>query len=61
MGTRNEILANTIRRCKERDIIIPTYEQMRDPRKIPERIKAELKGIGLWDLHSRGSPGRTNP
>ncbi len=42
-----------IQRCKEKGILLPTYAQMRDPRKIPESIKSELKGIGLWDVHSR--------
>ena len=53
MADKQQILENTVRRCRERDIIIPTYEQMRDPDKIPEGIKEELKSIGLWDLHSR--------
>jgi len=42
-----------IRRCKEKGIILPTYAQMRDPTKVPESIKTELKGIGLWEVHSR--------
>jgi cysteine synthase A len=53
MPTKEQVLENTVRRCRERDIIIPTYEQMRDPDKIPQGIKDELKDIGLWDLHSR--------
>ncbi len=53
MKDRKKILENTIRRCRERNIIIPTYEQMRYPDKIPQKIKDELKGIGLWDLHPR--------
>jgi len=48
-----KILEKTIERARERNIIIPTYEQMRDPSKIPESIREELKGIGLWDLHPR--------
>ncbi|MDY6985691.1 MAG: pyridoxal-phosphate dependent enzyme [Candidatus Thermoplasmatota archaeon] len=48
-----EVLERTIRRARERNMIIPTYEQMRDPSKVPESIKEELKGIGLWDLHPR--------
>ncbi len=48
-----EVLERTIQRARERNIIIPTYEQMRDPSKIPEKIKEELKHIGLWDLHPR--------
>ncbi len=46
-------LENAIKRCRERNIIIPTYQQMRDPEKIPDGIKKELRSIGLWDLHSR--------
>ncbi len=42
-----------IQRCKDNGILLPTYEQMRDPSKIPQSIKDELKGIGLWDVHSR--------
>ena len=53
MPTKEQVLENTVKRCRERDIIIPTYEQMRDPDKIPAGIVDELKGIGLWDLHPR--------
>jgi cysteine synthase len=42
-----------IQRARERNIIIPTYAQMKDPAKIPAKIKEELKGIGLWDIHPR--------
>jgi len=42
-----------IQRCKEKGILLPTYAQMRDPSKVPETIKKELAGIGLWDVHSR--------
>ena len=44
---------NAIKRAKERNIIIPTYAQMKDPSKIPAKIKEELRGIGLWDIHPR--------
>jgi cysteine synthase len=42
---------NAIKRAKERNIIIPTYAQMKDPSKIPANVKEELKNIGLWDIH----------
>lgn len=42
-----------VQRCKEKGIILPTYAQMRDPSKVPESIKKELAGVGLWDVHSR--------
>jgi len=46
-----KVLQKTIERCKERNIIIPTYKQMRNPELIPEKIREELKNIGLWDLN----------
>jgi len=46
-------LERTIQRVRERNIIIPTFEQMRDPNRMPNKIKEELKDIGLWDLHPR--------
>jgi len=42
-----------IQRARERNIIIPTYAQMKDPAKIPANIREELKNIGLWDIHPR--------
>jgi len=53
MKETKKVLENTIKRCRERDIIIPTYEEMAHPEKIPQGIKEELRNIGLWDLHSR--------
>jgi len=44
---------NTVQRVRERNIIIPTFAQLRDPSLIPARIKEELLSIGLWDLHPR--------
>lgn len=48
-----ENLKKTIQRCRERDIILPTFEQMKDPGLIPDKYKEELKSIGLWDVHPR--------
>lgn len=40
-----------VERCRERSIVIPTFEQMKHPEKAPENIKSTLKTLGLWDLH----------
>ncbi|HEY43019.1 MAG TPA: pyridoxal-phosphate dependent enzyme [Anaerolineae bacterium] len=48
-----ERLERTVERARKRDIIIPTFAQMKDPSLIPEAVKEELLGIGLWDLVSR--------
>jgi cysteine synthase A len=42
-----------IQRVRERNIIIPTFAQMKNPDLIPAKIKEELKGIGLWDVNPR--------
>jgi len=46
-------LERTVQRARERNIIIPTFEQQLNPSLVPDKIKEELKGIGLWDLHPR--------
>lgn len=46
-------LENTIQRARERNIIIPTFAQMKDPSLIAASIKEELKHIGLWELDPR--------
>ncbi|MBN1535326.1 MAG: pyridoxal-phosphate dependent enzyme [Anaerolineales bacterium] len=43
----------TIKRVRERNIIIPTFAQMKNPQLIPDKIVEELRGIGLWDLNPR--------
>ncbi len=46
-------LQNALKRAKERNIIIPTFAQMRDPDLIPDKVKEELTGLGLWDVKPR--------
>ena len=46
-----EGLEHNVKRAKEHGIIIPTIAQMRDPDKIPEKIKEKLKNVGLWDVN----------
>lgn len=43
-------LDNAIARFRERGILLPTFEQQRNPELIPEKIKARLKETGLWDI-----------
>jgi cysteine synthase len=47
-----EQLQRTIKRAKEKNIIIPTFAEMKNPELIPDKIKDKLKGIGLWDINS---------
>jgi cysteine synthase len=41
----------SIRRVQERNIIIPTFAQMKDPGLIPAKIKEQLGEVGLWDIN----------
>jgi len=47
-----ERLKRAVQRAKERNIIIPTHAQMKDPARIPDAIKRRLKSVGLWDVDS---------
>jgi cysteine synthase len=44
-------LENAIRRFRERGIILPTFEEQKNPELVPEAVKKKLKGIGLWDIN----------
>ncbi len=46
-----EKLEKSVKRCKEKNVVIPTFAQMKDPSKAPAVIKEKLKTLGLWDLH----------
>jgi cysteine synthase len=39
-----------LQRAREQKIIIPTFNQMKNPEFSPDRVKAALQNIGLWDL-----------
>lgn len=45
-----KIRQSNIERCREKGITLPTFEQMINPDKIPEAIKAKLANTGLWDV-----------
>jgi len=46
-----EVVKKTVKRCKERNIIIPTFKQMKHPETIPNEVKNKLKSVGLWDVN----------
>jgi cysteine synthase len=49
--TNEKALQNAVNRFKERKIILPTFEQQRNPDLIPEKIKEQLKNVGLWEIN----------
>jgi cysteine synthase len=46
-----DVIRQTASLCKKRGVVIPTFAQMRDPHLIPEQIRKELSGVGLWDIN----------
>ena len=50
MYVNEEVLSRTVERFRERKILLPTFEQMRNPDAIPDKIKNRLEHVGLWDI-----------
>lgn len=46
-----EVVKRTVKRCRERGVVIPTFAQMRNPDLIPKKITDRLNGVGLWDVN----------
>lgn len=46
-----EFLQKTIQRCKEKNIILPKFKELRDPETIPSEIKEKLKSVDIQELH----------
>ena len=44
------VLKKTVQKCREMNVVIPTFAQMRNPALAPEKIKARLPKAGLWDI-----------
>ena len=46
-------LEKAVQLARERNILIPTLRQQKDPGLIPDKVKGGLKKVGLWDFDSR--------
>ena len=40
-----------VQRAKERNIVIPTFAQMKNPDLIDDSVKEQLESVGLWDVN----------
>jgi cysteine synthase len=45
-----EALERAVKRAREKNILIPTFKQQKEPGRIPEAIVSGLKKVGLWDI-----------
>jgi cysteine synthase len=46
----NKVLEKTIKRARERNIVLPTFAQQKDPTLVPDNILKRLENVGLWDV-----------
>jgi len=51
LSCNTESLEKNVKYCREKGITLPTFAMMKDPEKVPGKIKAQLKKTGLWDVH----------
>ena len=51
LNTKGDVLSRTIDYCREKGISLPTFAMMKDPSKIPAKIRETLQNTGLWDVH----------
>jgi len=45
-------LEHAVKRAREKNIVIPTFAQMKNPESVPAKIIQQLANIGLWDFSS---------
>ena len=49
-----EVLERAVKRARERNILIPTFEEQKSPHEnVPEIIKEDLKKLSLWEVTPR--------
>ena len=48
----SEQLQHAIETARKQQILIPTFEEQKDPRRIDPRVTAKLRDVGLWDINS---------
>jgi cysteine synthase len=53
LSVNKERRKRAIQRAREKNIVIPTYAQMKDPSKVPAKVKEDLTRTGLWDVAPR--------
>ena len=46
-----KVIAKTVKRCRERGVLIPTFAEQRDPSRVPEVVKKRLKQVGMQDVN----------
>ena len=48
---KEQQLERAVQRARERNIIIPTFAQQKDPTLVPAAMRKRLQDVGLWDFN----------
>ncbi len=51
LTTNPAIVSRNIQKALEHGVIIPTFQQMKHPETIPEKVREKLKEVALWDVN----------
>ena len=51
LSVDKKVLEKTAERLRQKQILLPTFEEMANPEKIPAAVKRKLKDVGLWDIN----------
>jgi cysteine synthase len=51
LSVNETVRRNNILRCRERGVLLPTFEQMKNPETLSPEIRDQLKDVGLWDVN----------
>lgn len=51
LSVNKAALEKNVKLAKEKNVILPTIEQMKHPETIPADIQEQLKDVGLWDIN----------
>ncbi|MHB1453432.1 MAG: pyridoxal-phosphate dependent enzyme [Saccharofermentanales bacterium] len=50
LTVHGEQLEKVVKLARDRNIVLPTFDQMKHPDKTPPKIKEKLRNVGLWDV-----------
>jgi cysteine synthase len=50
LTVNKEARSRNVRRCRERNIVLPTFAQMKEPGGSPRHVQERLRSVGLWDV-----------
>ena len=51
LAINNDIRDKNAAYCREKGILLPTFEMMKNPEKVPAKIREALTSVGLWEVN----------